>query len=221
MQAAALSTPTPVSTMDRVFARRLVPVLTLDNATDALWVAEAFAEAGLDVMEITLRTPAALECLRAVRREYPGFCLGAGTLLDAEQVAAAVDAGAAFGVAPGVNESVILAAHDRGLPFVPGVATPSEIERALMLSCPVLKLFPAEPIGGLPYLKAVAAPYAHTGVRFIPLGGITPDLAPGYLRHPQVAAIGGSWLVTAADFQARDRSVLVGRARDALALAAG
>ena len=207
--------------MDLILKRRVVPVLTLETTDDACFVAEAFAEAGMDVMEVVLRTPAALDCVRAIRREFPQALVGVGTILTTEQLAQAVDAGAGFGVAPGLNETVVLTAHERELPFVPGVTTPTEIERALMLSCSYLKLFPAEPIGGLAYLKAVAAPYAHTGVKFIPLGGITPELAPSYLKHPQVAAIGGSWLVNAEVLKLRDKAALVATARRALEIGAG
>lgn len=204
-----------------VRSRRIVPVMTLDNTADALLAAEAFLDAGLDLMEITLRTPAALDCVRAVKQRFPAMHCGAGTILTPAQVAQAADAGADFGVAPGINDDVVRAAAARGLPFIPGVVTPTEIERALGLGCTLLKFFPAEPAGGVKYLKAVAAPYAHTGVNFLPLGSITPELCRAYLDIPQVAAIGGSWLQGGDALKRGDKAALSDIARRALELVKG
>jgi 2-dehydro-3-deoxyphosphogluconate aldolase/(4S)-4-hydroxy-2-oxoglutarate aldolase len=119
---------------------------------------------------------------------------GIGTILTVEQVAQVREAGAAFGVSPGCNPRVIRAAQEAGLDFAPGIATPTEIEVALEHGCRLLKLFPAEPMGGLPYLKSAAAPYLHLGLQFIPLGGVAPANAGAWLADPLIAAIGGSWL---------------------------
>ncbi|MCX7819091.1 MAG: bifunctional 4-hydroxy-2-oxoglutarate aldolase/2-dehydro-3-deoxy-phosphogluconate aldolase [Kiritimatiellae bacterium] len=157
-------------------------------------LARALMEGGVGAMELTLRTPAALDALRRIRAEVPEMLAGVGTILTPDQVEAARSAGAAFGVSPGTNPRVLEAAARSGLPFAPGVATPSDIERALEHGCQVLKLFPAEPLGGIAYLRAIAAPYQHLGVRFVPLGGLTQGNVAQWLAEPLVLAVGGSWL---------------------------
>lgn len=181
--------------IDRLAAKRIVPVVVLDDANDALPLAEALLEGGLDLMEITFRTAAAEECLRRIGSRFPEILLGAGTLLGADQVRRARDAGAVFGLAPGLNPAVVAAARECGLAFSPGVMTPGEVEQALALDCKVLKFFPAGVAGGPAMLKALAGPYGHTGVRFIPTGGITASNVTDYLKLPVVAAAGGSWMV--------------------------
>lgn len=181
--------------IDRILAKRIVPVVVLDCANDAEPLAEALLAGGLDIMEITFRTEAAEESIRRIARSFPEVLLGAGTLLDASQVRRAREAGAVFGLAPGLNPATIAVAKEVGLQFSPGVMTPSEIELALSLDCKLLKFFPAEAAGGVGALKALAGPYAHTGVKFTPTGGISSDNLQDYLKLPVVAAIGGSWMV--------------------------
>lgn len=172
----------------------LVAVLVLDRVEAAQPLAEALLEGGVGAMELTLRTPQALEALRVIRQRVPRMLAGVGTILTPEQVQQVVEAGGAFGVAPGLNPRVVAEAARLGLPFAPGVCTPSEVEQGLELGCKVLKLFPAELSGGLKYLQAIAAPYAHLGVKFLPLGGVTEENLGAYLREPHVAAVGGTWL---------------------------
>lgn len=181
--------------LDRILAQRVVPVIVLDSAEHAEPLAEALLAGGLDIMEITFRTAAAEESIRRIARNFPDILVGAGTLLTAEQVRRAKDAGAAFGLAPGLNPTTVAAAKEAELVFSPGVMTPSEIEQAMALDCTLLKFFPAETAGGAKALGALAGPYAHTGVKFIPTGGITPGNLPDYLASPVVAAVGGSWMV--------------------------
>lgn len=181
--------------IDRILAKRIVPVVVLDSANSAEPLAEALLAGGLDIMEITFRTAAAEESIRRIASRFPGILLGAGTLLEREQVSRAKNAGAVFGVAPGLNPEVIAAAHRAGLQFSPGVMTPSEVEQALALDCRLLKFFPAEAAGGVGMLKSLSGPYAHTGVRFIPTGGVTSSNLASYLKLPVVAAVGGSWMV--------------------------
>lgn len=201
----------------------LVAVLMLDDASAAVPVARALLEGGVDCMELTLRTPAAMESLRRIRAEVPQMVAGVGTILTPEQARAVKDAGAAFGVSPGMNARVVAEAVQIGLPFAPGICTPTDIEHALEHGCKLLKFFPAEPCGGLDYLKAIAAPYAHLGVRYLPLGGVDENIAVRYLHSPLIHAVGGSWLapkdmierqdwagITA---NARRGTMLVGRAR--------
>lgn len=170
---------------------RLVPMVVIDNADHADTFGEVLAAGGLPVAEITFRTPAAEAAIRAIARRGD-VLVGAGTILTIEQADRAIDAGAQFLVAPGTNPKVVEHVLKRGLSMVPGVATPSEIELAMSLGVDVLKFFPAETMGGVGALKAFAGPYPD--VRFMPTGGITPELLPSYLRLPSVVACGGSWL---------------------------
>ncbi|MDD5200941.1 MAG: bifunctional 4-hydroxy-2-oxoglutarate aldolase/2-dehydro-3-deoxy-phosphogluconate aldolase [Terrimicrobiaceae bacterium] len=172
----------------------IVAVLVVDDASDAIPLAQALLAGGVNVMELTLRTPAALDALREIKRSVPEMLAGVGTILTTAQITAVVDAGAAFGVAPGTNPRILAAAREAGLSFAPGIATPSDIEIAIENGCKVLKLFPCEPMGGLAYLKAIAAPYAHLGLKYIPLGGINAKNMTAYLSDPLIAALGGSWL---------------------------
>jgi 2-dehydro-3-deoxyphosphogluconate aldolase/(4S)-4-hydroxy-2-oxoglutarate aldolase len=181
--------------IDRILSKRIVPVVVLDSADSAEPLAEALLEGGLDIMEITFRTAAAEESIRRIAKSYPQVLLGAGTLLEKEQVIRAKNAGAVFGLAPGLNPEIVKTAKDIGLEFSPGVMTPSEVEQALSLGCKLLKFFPAEAAGGVNMLKSLAGPYAHTGVKFVPTGGVTSANLESYLKLPVVAAIGGSWMV--------------------------
>jgi 2-dehydro-3-deoxyphosphogluconate aldolase/(4S)-4-hydroxy-2-oxoglutarate aldolase len=180
--------------MDQIRKKRIVPVSVIDNLDDAVRLAEALIAGGLEVIEVTFRTTAAEAAIRNITEAFPSMLVGAGTVLDAEQLKRAKDAGARFAVAPGVNEKVITASQELGLTFIPGVMTPSDVERGLRLGCKLQKFFPAEVAGGVAMLKALAGPYGQTGVKFIPLGGIGPKNAAEYLSLPIVAAIGGSWL---------------------------
>lgn len=181
--------------INRILTKRIVPVVVLDDAEFAEPLAEALLAGGLDIMEITFRTEAAEESIRRIATQFPEILLGAGTLLEKEQVQRAKDAGAVFGLAPGLNPNIISAANKIGLQFSPGVMTPSDVEMALALGCKLLKFFPAEVAGGVDMLKALSGPYGHTGVKFIPTGGVTSENIRSYLKLPIVAAIGGSWMV--------------------------
>ena len=184
----------PPEILRRIEKCRVIAVLVVNEAKQAVPLARALLEGGIDVMELTLRTPAALEALRRVREEVPEMLAGIGTVLNSQQVAEIARLKAAFAVAPGTNPRVITAAKEHGLPFMPGVAVPSDLEAALELGCRDLKFFPAEPSGGLAYLKNMSAPYAHLGVRFVPLGGLSTKNVKDYLAHPSILAVGGSWL---------------------------
>lgn len=185
--------------LDPVFrkleAAAVAAVVTLADESQAVPLARALLDGGVRAMELTLRSEAALRGLEAIAREVPEMVLGAGTVLSASQVQAVRDCGASFAVAPGTNAEVVRAAADGGLPFAPGIATPSDIEAALALGCRVMKFFPAEGMGGLPYLQSIAAPYRHLGLRYIPLGGVNGANLADYLGAPDVLAVGGSWLV--------------------------
>lgn len=203
----------PQNLIDRLHGTGVVAVLTIDNPDDAVPLAKALLQGGVACMELTLRTPRALEALRRIRDEVPEMMAGVGTILTTTQVNDVVAAGAAFGVAPGMNVRVATLARSLELPFAPGVCTPSDIEQALECGCRVMKFFPAEPLGGMAYLKSITAPYAHLGVTFIPLGGIDTDKVEGYLREPSILALGGSWIAPRDLIQKQDWDCIAGRAK--------
>jgi 2-dehydro-3-deoxyphosphogluconate aldolase / (4S)-4-hydroxy-2-oxoglutarate aldolase len=174
--------------------QRLICVAVIDKTEDAVPLAEALLAGGLNCIEVTFRTAGAAESIAAIRKNVPQIIVGAGTLLTSEQVKQAIGAGAQFGVSPGLSESVSTTAQENDFPLFPGVITPGEIMHALELGWKNLKFFPAETFGGVNALKALSGPFGHTGVKFIPTGGITAATLPNYLAVPQVAAIGGSWM---------------------------
>jgi 2-dehydro-3-deoxyphosphogluconate aldolase/(4S)-4-hydroxy-2-oxoglutarate aldolase len=202
----------------RLQSAGVIAVLIIDRVEDAAPVAEALLAGGIVAIELTLRTPVALEALRHIKRCCPEILAGIGTVLSPDQVARAVDAGAEFAVAPGTNPRVIEAALAAGLPFAPGICTPSDIERALEYDRRLLKFFPAEPCGGLAYLRTIAAPYAHLGLKYIPLGGITAKNMADYLQEPAVGGVGGSWFASREIIAAREWPRITESAREAAAV---
>ncbi|MFF7982847.1 bifunctional 4-hydroxy-2-oxoglutarate aldolase/2-dehydro-3-deoxy-phosphogluconate aldolase [Streptomyces sp. NPDC007901] len=172
---------------------RLLPVLTVPSVASAGPLADALASGGARCAEVTFRTPDAERVVKAMAA-HGALTVGAGTVLTAEQAERAVAAGARFLVSPGFDDEVIDAARELGVPVAPGVATASELMRALKAGVDTVKLFPAEPLGGTGMLRALAAPFP--GARFVPTGGIGPDQLPAYLTHPSVLAVGGSWIAT-------------------------
>ncbi len=195
-------------------ASRAVATVTINDAKHAKPLAEALLAGGVTVLEITLRTPAGLEAIKTLAGCYPEIILMAGTVLTPEQVLQLKDAGAHAAVAPGMNPRVVGAALECGLPFAPGVVTPSEIEQALEFGCDILKFFPAEPSGGLPYLKSMQAPYAHLGLQFVPLGGLNADNARDYLQESMILAVGGSWIASTKAIAAEDWQGITERAKN-------
>jgi len=180
---------------ERLRAARVVPVITIDDPENAVPLAHALSAGGLAGAEITFRTPRAAEAIRRIAAEAPAFLAGAGTVLTPAQVDAARDAGAQFIVAPGFNRRVVEHCLSLGVPVYPGIATPTEVQAALELDLTTLKFFPAEPMGGLNYLKAIAAPFV--GVSFVPTGGISAANVASYLAFDRVVACGGSWMAPA------------------------
>ena len=180
--------------MEVLNGQQVIAVLVIDDAADAVPLAETLLENGIGAMELTLRTPAAIDAMYAIKRAVPRMIVGAGTVLTRDQVRAVKDAGAAFGVAPGLNPNVLQEAAAVELPFAPGVMTPSDIEAAIEHGCKTLKLFPAVPVGGLPYLRSVPAPYQHLGLHLIPPGRAPQANLSDWLQSPLVCAVGGSWI---------------------------
>jgi 2-dehydro-3-deoxyphosphogluconate aldolase/(4S)-4-hydroxy-2-oxoglutarate aldolase len=203
--------------VDRLAASRIVPVLTAANADEAERTCDALLAGGLTCVEITFRTDAAADAIRRIARNEE-LLVGAGTVLSPDQLTLALDAGARFAVAPGTNEAVVDAARAAGVPFVPGIATASEIERARALGCDVLKVFPAAILGGPSFLKAVSSVYQD--VRFVPTGGLNPENLASYLELPSVLACGGTGICDKDLLRERRFDEVERRAREAVELAA-
>ena len=172
----------------------IVPVVVLDDAKDAENLGRALMEGGLPCAEVTFRTAAAEESIRILSEKFPEMIVGAGTVLTVEQVDRAVKAGAKFIVSPGTNPKVVDYCVKNNIPITPGTCTPSNVETALEFGLDVVKFFPAEPSGGLNFIKAIAAPYV--GVKFMPTGGINAKNVRDYLAYDRIIACGGSWMVT-------------------------
>lgn len=198
----------------------VVPVVAIEDAKDALPLADALIAGNLPVAEITFRTAAGAEVIRILSQSRPDMLVGAGTVLTPDQAREAKDCGAAFAVAPGFNPRVVQAAQEAGLPFFPGVMTPSDVEAALELGCRQMKFFPAGPAGGVKMLQALTAPYAHMGVRFMPTGGVTPANLSEYLAVSSVTAVGGTWIATTASIREGDWDGIRQRAAEAAAVVA-
>ncbi len=194
----------------------VMPVIVIDDAAQAVPLARALVDGGVRVLEVTLRTPAALEAIRAIAREVPDAIVGAGTILNPADLQSARDAGAQFGVSPGATPALLQAAHAAGWPFLPGVMTPSDLIAALAAGYATVKFFPAAQAGGVPMLKALGGPFPQ--VSFCPTGGITLATAPDYLALPNVACVGGSWLTPASLLHARDWAGITKLAAQAAAL---
>jgi 2-dehydro-3-deoxyphosphogluconate aldolase/(4S)-4-hydroxy-2-oxoglutarate aldolase len=190
----------PAGVLDRLRAAGVIPVVEIEDDERAVALAQALEAGGLPIVEVTFRTEAAANALRLIARAAPRVFLIAGTVTSTRQADIALDAGVKMLVAPGLNRALVEHARRIGLPMMPGVLTPSEVEAALSLGLAAVKLFPIEPIGGLRYLRALAAPYP--AMTWAPTGGITAETLPGYLAFEPVLACGGSWLAPRADIAA-------------------
>ena len=178
---------------EKIHAIGIIPVVVLDEAKDAEALGNVLCRGGLPAAEVTFRTDAAEESIRIMSRECPDLFVGAGTVLNVLQAERAVDAGAKFIVSPGFSEDVVSWCLDRDIPVFPGTATPTEMTKAVEYGLSVVKFFPAEPAGGLKYIKACAAPF--TGLKFMPTGGINEKNVRDYLSYDRIIACGGSWMV--------------------------
>jgi len=204
------------SVFSEAAAYGVVPVIAMESVEAALPLADALLEGGLPVVEITFRTAAAAAVIAQITRHRPALLVGAGTLLSEDNLKAAKAAGARFGVAPGLNPAVVQYAAEAGLPFIPGICTPSEIEQALGLGCRFVKFFPAETSGGAEMVKALAAPYSHVGIRFMPTGGVNTGNLEAYLAIKSVAAVGGTWIAKPEDLAGGRWQAIRDRAREAV-----
>ncbi len=194
----------------------VIPVLVIDDATHAVPLAQALLAGGIGIIEVTLRTKAALNAISAMARNAPGMIIGAGTVLTPSQYHDACDAGAQFIVAPGATDALLATAEQSEIPFLPGAATPTEIMTLRDAGYMMQKFFPAEQAGGIPMLKALAAPIAD--IRFCPTGGITPASASDYLALANVTCVGGSWLTPSALLSTQNWPRITELARDATRL---
>ena len=194
----------------------VIPVIVIEALAQAIPLAKALVAGGVRVLEVTLRTPVALAAIRAIAREVPEAIVGAGTLTRPEDFTEARDAGARFGVSPGLTPALVEAARESGLPLLPGVMTPSDVIAARLAGFRELKLFPARQAGGVGMLQALAGPFPDA--TFCPTGGIAAETAPEFLALPNVACVGGSWLTPKAALTAGDWGAITALARQASAL---
>jgi 2-dehydro-3-deoxyphosphogluconate aldolase/(4S)-4-hydroxy-2-oxoglutarate aldolase len=190
-----MTTAFPEALLVRLRKSGVVAGFSVESAAQAVPLCRALLAGGIDTIELTLRSAAGMDGVRAIAAELPEIVLGVGTILTPEQAREVKAAGATFGVAPGMNPRVVRAAAEAGLPFAPGVATPSDLEAAIELGCRLVKFFPAEPVGGINYLRSMSAPYKHLGIQYFPLGGLNDTNMLEYLNEPNVPTIGGSWIV--------------------------
>ncbi|WXL24457.1 bifunctional 4-hydroxy-2-oxoglutarate aldolase/2-dehydro-3-deoxy-phosphogluconate aldolase [Ectopseudomonas mendocina] len=206
-------------TMDAVLrqARPVLPVLVIEDVSLAVDLAAALQAGGISVLEVTLRTPVALDALQAMRKALPDLLIGAGTLIHVEQFEEAKDAGAQFAVSPGFTERLATAADASGLPYLPGAMTPSEVLMALEHGYRSLKLFPADGASSIKMLKSFKGPF--TGIRFCPTGGVNPDNLLNFLHLPNVACVGGTWIAPSNLVRARAWDQITQLAKEACELA--
>ncbi len=194
----------------------IVPVIAIEDAAKAVPLAKALVDGGLPCAEVTFRTKAAKDTIRAMSEAFPEMIVGAGTVLSTEQVDEAVEAGAKFVVSPGLNPEVVRYCQKRNIPIIPGVVTPSEIEEAINLGITVVKFFPAEAAGGIKMIKAMSAPYGN--IRFMPTGGICTSNLKEYLSFDKIIACGGSWMVKKDYINAGDFETIKQLTKEAVAL---
>ncbi len=197
----------------------IIPVIVIEDEAKAVPLAKALVDGGLPVLEVTFRTKAAAGAIAKIRAEVSGAVVGAGTLLTKDQVKAAKEAGAVFGVAPGFDPAIVSYAQEVGLPMVPGVATASELSQALTAGVPMVKFFPAEAAGGVKMIKNLLGAFRFTGVKFMPTGGINAQNVKDYLAVPEIVACGGTWIVPKDALAAGDWEKIRSLAAEAAAIA--
>lgn len=205
-----------MSIIDEVARLGVVPVIETDRVETALPLVDALAEGGLPVAEITFRTPAAAEAVATIARQRPNILLGAGTVLTAEQLSIASEAGARFCLSPGLDSQILQKAHDLGMPFIPGVMTPSDMIAGINAGCRMFKFFPASAAGGPAMLKSIAAPFRHLELGFNPTGGIGIGALSDWLSIESVRAVGGTWIATRSAIASRDWEQITKNAKEAV-----
>ena len=196
----------------------VLPILNLTTPENALRTAEALAAGGIEIMEVTLRNDDALPSLEAIRKEFPHFTLGAGTILNAEQLGRVENIGVNFGVSPGWDKALWKKAVKKNFFLIPGILTPSELNSIAKFDCSLIKVFPIQPAGGYPYLNSILAPFRSLGRKYIPTGGITRDLVSHYLSDPDVLSVGGSWITPSQLLETSQFKKITELAKSALSL---
>lgn len=201
---------------DAIAKEGIIAVLEIENEQNAPSVAKALLEGGVTVIELALRTHAAIPSILRIAKEVPQMYIGVGTIIETGQSAMLKKIeNVRFGVSPGINPEIVKEAISVDLPFAPGIATPSELEQAISLNCRVVKLFPAEGMGGLSYLKNINAPYNHLEIKYIPLGGVSVNNLANYAKFSPVLAVGGSWIANKELINAKDWGGITKRAKEA------
>ena len=206
-----------MSVFDRIAELGVVPVVEIDDASNALGLADALIEGGLPVAEITFRTAAAGDALRLIAKERPEVLIGAGTVLTVEQVNEAADSGVRFALSPGFDAQVVERSRAASLPFMPGAMTPSDVLAALGAGCKFIKFFPAAASGGPAMLKSIAGPFMSLGVRFNPTGGVSQQTMSDWLAMPSVFAVGGTWIAPRKEIASRKWRMIASNAQKAAA----
>ena len=206
---------------DLIAKERVIAVLVIDDVQTAVPVAESLMTGGITSVELALRTPCAMDAILAIKSQLPEMTVGAGTVLEKQQLQWVKEAGVDFAFAPGLNSEVVKCAYELNLPFIPGICTPSDIEKAIHLGCNILKFFPSEPMGGMRYLKSLSNPYDHLNLKYIPLGGVSEDNFLAYFDLPSVIAVGGSWIATKKLIAEGNYKEITHRARKATKLLQG
>ena len=210
----------PDELLQRLRGAHVVAGFAVHDVEHAVPLAKALLAGGIDVIELMLRTDSGLAAIKAISENVPDMLVGVGTILTPQQVEQVKEVGADFGVSPGLNSGVVKSAQAVGLPFAPGIATPSDLETAIELGCRLVKFFPAAVLGGVPYLRSMSAPYKHLGVQYFPLGGVNASNMLDYLNEPNVPAVGGSWIVKQDLVDAGDWDGITQRAADVTKAAA-
>ncbi len=200
----------------KALQQKILPAIVFYNDENALPVAEAFLSAGLNVIEIPVRTTVALNTITVIRKRFPNMYVGAGTLLKTDTLTDAINSGAQFGLSSSLNATICNAASEKKFPFIPGVMTPSEIELAFDLGYDIQKLFPASQIGGVSFLKAMLGPYEQLNIQFVPMGGINYSNMHEYHALKNVIAVGGSWLASKKIMEAKDYKTIKATVKQAL-----
>ena len=209
----------PQTLQNKIEDLGVLAVVVIDDAEQAVPLAEALLAGGIAAMELTLRTDAALDAVKILSKQVPEMLVGCGTVLSIDQLNAVRDAGAHFAVSPGLNPKTLEHAIHTHFPFAPGISTASDIEIAQDHGCRLLKFFPCETSGGLRHLKVLSAPFQHLGIKYIPLGGINPTNLPNYLEDRSlIAAVGGSWLAPRKLIETKDWNAIETLAADAVSI---
>jgi 2-dehydro-3-deoxyphosphogluconate aldolase/(4S)-4-hydroxy-2-oxoglutarate aldolase len=206
------------SIFSKLRAYGVIPVIAIENEESALPLADALIKGGLPVADITFRTPAAASVIKLIHNHRPEVLLGAGTILNVDNLSRAKQSGASFGVAPGLNPIILQKANQLNFPFIPGVMTPTDIEKALSMETNMLKFFPAEASGGLKMIQALAGPYRHAGVQYMPTGGVNLNNLSEYLKSKDILCVGGTWIAPSEAISAGDWSRIQDNCRKTIAI---